>query len=117
TGEASLVVVEPRDRTGQSMIRFVRGIRDQFPNVPVVAYCNLSPPFASNDILALARAGVNDLIIRDIDDERIALREAVDVAQSHCLAEQALEVLAPFFPPTVRPFLTYCLEHATRQLS
>lgn len=115
-GSASIVVVEPRDRTGTPTIPFVRTIREQFPNVPVVAYCALTP-YTSSDVLALARAGVNDLILRGIDDERVTLRSAIEAAHEHCLAERALEVLTPLVPATVLPFLTYCLQNATRPLT
>jgi transcriptional regulator GlxA family with amidase domain len=112
----SVIVVEPRDRTGTPTIPFVRAMREQFPNVPVVAYCAITP-YTSSDVLALARAGVNDLILRDIDDERVALRSALDAAHEHCLAERALEALTPAVPPSVLPFLTFCLQNAARPLT
>jgi AraC-like DNA-binding protein len=115
-GTAGVVVIDPRDRTGTPTIPFIRTIRERFPNVPTVAYCALTP-YTSSDVLALARAGVNDLILRGIDDERVTLRSALASAQDHCVARRALDVLGPSVPAPVHPFLTYCLEHAGAPLS
>lgn len=115
-GIASVVVLDLRDRTGASTLPLVRTIRDGFPSVPVVAYCNLTPD-TSKDILALARAGVNDLILRGVDDVGVALRSAIASAQDHCSAEHVLEAIEPIVPATVVPFIGYCLEHARRALS
>jgi AraC-like DNA-binding protein len=110
-GSAAVVVIDPRDRSGNPTIPFIRKIREEYPNVPMVAYCALTP-YTSSDVLALARAGVNDLILRGIDDERVTLRSALASAQDHCVAKRALDVLAPSVPASVHPFLSYCLEHA-----
>jgi AraC-like DNA-binding protein len=114
-GLAGVVVVDLRDRAGNSTLPVVRSIRDRFPSVPVVGYCGLTPD-TSRDILALARAGVNDLILRGVDDVGVALRSAITSAQDHCGAKYVLEIIGPLLPATVAPFVAYCLEHARRAL-
>jgi len=111
-----VVVVDVRDRAGTLTRGMVRTIRDGFPSVPVVAYCELTAD-SSREILALARAGVSDLILRGVDDVGIALRSALTTAQEHCVAKQVLDAIAPLVPPGIVPFLRYALEHARQAVS
>lgn len=106
------VILEPRDRDGVLTAPIARSIREGFPSVPVLAYCEVMRPAASSDILALARAGVNELVFKDVDDLGVALRSALASAERRCLAARALSELAPHVPATMRPVLQYCLEHA-----
>lgn len=115
-GLAGVVVADLRDRTGASTLPTVREIREGFPSVPVVAYCELTPD-TSREILALARVGVNDLILRGVSDVGVALRSAIVSAQDHCGAKGVLEALSPLIPASIVPFMNYCLEHARRSLS
>src|SRR4030095_17027802 len=105
-GLVGVAVVDLRDRTGATTLGMVRTIREGFPSVPVVAYCALSPD-SSREILALARAGVNDLILRGVDDVGVALRSVISTAQEHCGAKHVLEAIAPLVPPSVVPLLRY----------
>ena len=115
-GLAAVVVMDLRDRTGQPTLPTVHAIRERFPSVPIVAYVHLGPD-TSRDILALARAGVNDLILRGVDDVGVALRSAITTAQDHCAARDVLGALGTLVPQNLVPFLTYCLEHGRRAIS
>jgi AraC-like DNA-binding protein len=115
-GVVGVVVVDLRDRLGAPTLHVVRAIREGFPSVPVVAYCSLTPE-TSREILSLARAGVNDLILRGVDDVGVALRTVITTAQEHCGAKHVLDVIAPLVPPSVLPFLRYCLEHSRQTLT
>jgi len=115
-GLVGVAVIDLRDRTGATTLGMVRTIREGFPSVPVVAYCALSPD-SSREILALARAGVNDLILRGVDDVGVALRSVIATAQEHCGAKHVLEAITPLVPPSVVPFLRYCLEHARQAVT
>lgn len=115
-GLVGVVVVDVRDRTGAPTIGMVRTIREGFPSIPVVAYCTLNNE-SSREILALARAGVNDLILRGVDDVGIALRSVIATAQEHCGARHVLEVIEPLVPPSVVPFVRYALEHARQAVT
>jgi AraC-like DNA-binding protein len=115
-GLVGVAVVDLRDRTGATTLGMVRTIREGFPSVPVVAYCALTPD-SSREILALARAGVNDLILRGVDDVGVALRSVIATAQEHCGAKHVLEAISPLVPPSVVPFLRYSLEHARQAVT
>jgi AraC-like DNA-binding protein len=115
-GLASLVVVDMRDREGNSTLPVVRLVRDQFPSVPVVLYCALSPD-SSRDVLEFARAGVNDLVFRGVDDLGVILRNAVQTALDHCSARGVLDEVEPLVPANVLPILLYVLENGRRDLN
>ena len=103
-GLAAVCVLDLRDRTGQPTLPTVHAIRERFPSVPIVAYVHLGPD-TSRDILALARAGVNDLILRGVDDVGVALRSAITTAQDHCAARDVLAALGTLVPQNLVPFL------------
>lgn len=113
---ARVIVVDLRDREGRSTLDAVRRIREDFPSVPVVLYCAISPD-TSRDVLAFARAGVNDLVLRGVDDLRHTLRAALTTAADHCSARIILAELESLVPANVVPMLRYCIENARRSLT
>jgi AraC-like DNA-binding protein len=115
-GLASIAVVDMRDREGNSTLPVVRRIHDQYPSVPVVLYCSLSPE-NSREVLDFARAGVSDLVLRGVDDLRTTLRTAVQSALDHCAAKTMLVEIEPLVPEGVLPIIRYCLENGRRNLS
>ncbi len=113
---AGVVVLDTRDREGLSTLNTVRHIRENYPSVPVVLYFAISPD-TSRDVLPFARAGVNDLVLRDVDDLRYSLRLALSTAADHCSARTILSELEPLIPASVTPMLRYCLENGRRNLT
>lgn len=116
TGLAGVVVLDRRDRDGTSMLGLVKRIREEYPSVPIVLYCGLTPD-ASRDVLSFARAGVDQLVFQGVDDLRGPLRAAVQASLDHASAQAWLAELAPHVPVNVVPFLKYCLEHARRNVT
>jgi AraC-like DNA-binding protein len=112
----SVVVVDVRDRESTSTLATVRRIRAGYPSVPVVLYCGLGPD-TSREVLDFARAGVNDLVIRGLDDLRLPLRAAITAAQDHCSAKSVLKELENSIPAGVLPIVQYCLENGRRGLT
>ncbi|MEO6445520.1 MAG: helix-turn-helix domain-containing protein [Gemmatimonadaceae bacterium] len=113
---ASVVVVDLRDREGNSTLALVRDIRESFPSIPVLLYCAISPD-TSRDVLAFARAGVNDLVLRDVDDLRWTLRTALSTAADHCSARTIIGMLEGIIPPNIMPMIRYCLENGRRAMT
>jgi AraC-like DNA-binding protein len=113
---AGVVVVDTRDREGSSTLNTVRHIREAYPSVPIVLYFAVSPD-TSRDLLAFVRAGVNNLVLRDVDDLRHSLRTAMSTAADHCSARTIIEETGPLLPPIVMPMLRFCLENGRRSLS
>ena len=112
----SVVIVDVRDRESVSTLTTVRRIRGGYPSVPIVLYCGLGPD-TSRDVLEFARAGVNDLVIRGLDDLRLPLRSAILAAQDHCSAKTVLRELEGCIPAGVLPIVQYCLENGRRGLT
>lgn len=115
-GLANVVVCDARDSEGESTLSAVRLIRDSFPTVPVALYCAVSPS-ASRDLLDFARAGVTDLILKDVDDSKQGLRATVASAADRCSATAITTELAPLVPPTIVPIIRFCLENGRRALT
>jgi AraC-like DNA-binding protein len=115
-GLASVVVLDRRDRDGSSTLPVVRRLRQDFPSVPVVLYANVSAE-SSRDVLEFARAGIDQLILQGVDDLRVLLRNAVELALDRASAKSLLPELMPHLPPSVVSFVEYCLAHARRNLT
>ena len=115
-GGVHAVLVEPRDSAGNPMAHLVSALRTGFPRVPVVAYCDHRRD-ASGDILALARAGVHELVFRESDDVRTVFASVLSSAGLQCTAATILERLRDRVPPDLRSVVAYCLEHAAEPLT
>jgi len=107
----SLVILECRDRTGRSTLPVVEQIRRGYPSVPIVAYASLGGT-ASSDILAMAHAGIHELIIQNFDDVGAALRTVAASAARQCAAARVLVALRPDLPASTISFVQFCLERA-----
>ena len=115
-GLASLVVVDHRDFDGAATLPTVRRLRDAFPSVPIVMYLPMSA-VVSGAVMDYAKAGVSQLVFQGVDDLKASLRSAVNAAIDQVSAASLGADLDPLIPPTVMPFLRYCLEHARRDIT
>ena len=89
----------------------VRALLARHPNLAVLGYAAARPGMSS-DVLALARAGVHELVVAGIDDVANVLRAALARSARRSSAERILGELAAFVPADTLPLLRYCLEHA-----
>lgn len=111
SGPISLVILECRDRDGRSTVGAVEAIRTGYPSIPLVAYMCLSQA-ASSEILAMAHAGIHELIIQGFDDVGVALRAAAESAVRRCASTRVLNALEGDLPTNVVPFVQFCLERS-----
>ncbi len=109
----SLVILEFRDRGGSQTLPAVQSIRRGFPSIPIVAYTTPGRT-PSSDILAMAHAGVHELIMQGFDDVGIALRTVVESAARRCAATRVISALESDLPEGTIPFVQFCLERAWR---
>ncbi|MGQ0537484.1 MAG: helix-turn-helix domain-containing protein [Gemmatimonadaceae bacterium] len=116
SGLASMVVLDLRDRLGETTLPLVRELRKVFPSVPVVLYCSLRPENARH-ILEFARAGVNDLVLCDVDDVRATLRNALARAEDHCTANFVMDQLGRGPSQPMLNVIRTCLERGRRALT
>jgi hypothetical protein len=113
---ADCVVVTPWDEHGRPSAFTVQRLRSRFPWLPIAVYCQLEPRSA-HEIAALARAGVDTVIISGYDDLGLRLREHLAFAWVHRAAEDALAGLGSWRTPETAPILTYCIHRAAQPLT
>jgi AraC-like DNA-binding protein len=99
-GEPRVVLVEPVDARGAPVAAAVERIRAAFPGLPVLAYGELRRETTSQ-LLALARAGVSDVVVRGQDDLRSRLTAAVNRAERRTVADLVLARIGPDVPPVI----------------
>jgi AraC-like DNA-binding protein len=115
-GLANLVVVDHRDYDGSPTLPSIRRLRDEYPSVPIVVYLPMSA-VVSGAVMEYAKAGVSQLVFQGVDDLKASLRSAVHTALDQVSAVALGADLEPLIPPTIVPFLRYCLEHARRDIT
>ena len=113
---ASAVIAEPRDRAGDDVSPAISSLRSGLPSVPVIAYI-ANERATSGDILAMARAGVHDLVRAGFDDVGIALGAALASATANCATSVVRDELESLVPTEAWPFVSYCLTRAHESIS
>src|SRR5690348_5006704 len=113
---ASAIIAEPRDRHGDDVSAAVASLRSGMPSVPVIAYI-ADEHATSGDILAMARAGVHDLVRSGFDDVGFALGAALASATATCATSAAREELEELVTADAWPFVSYCLTRAHGPIS
>ena len=112
----SAVIAEPRDRDGDDVSEVVTALRAGMPSIPVIAYI-ADARTTSGDILAMARAGVHDLVRVGFDDVGFALGAALACATAACATSTMRDELAHAVPSDAWPFVSYCLTRAHGPIS
>ena len=103
-----LLVTGPRDVHGATTEGAIRAIRTGFPSLPVVGYV-YSRPGVSADVLALARAGVHELVMHGVDDVGVTLQSIFANALRRTVVERVEAQLRERLPAQLLPFVRYCL--------
>lgn len=116
TQRASAIIAEPRDRDGDDVSAAIASIRTGMPSVPVIAYI-ADEHATSGDILAMARAGVHDLVRAGFDDVGFALGAALASASASCATSAARDELEELVTADAWPFVSYCLTRAHGPIS
>jgi AraC-like DNA-binding protein len=115
SGLADVVVTDLADGTGSALL-MVRTLKEQYPSVPVVLYCALTPA-TSREMLEFAKAGVDELVVRGVDDVRLTLQATLSDAAARRSALAIYAEIDPLVPPNVGMMIKYALEHGRRALS
>ena len=101
-------LIEPTDQNGETADAFLRHLRVLKPWLPVLGYCHTGPSGA-REIVAMMRAGVEDVILRDVDDSAASLRRLLADAEHARIAKHAFERLKPHIAPSAASLLAACL--------
>jgi AraC-like DNA-binding protein len=113
---ASAVIAEPRDCAGDDVSCVIVTLRAGLPSVPVIAYI-AHERTTSGDILAMARAGVHELVRAGFDDVGLALGTALASATASCATAAARDELEGLVAAEAWPFVSYCLTRAHQTIS
>lgn len=116
TGEATLVLTELTDRTGKSIEPTVRRLTHDYPSVPVLLYVELGEREV-HAALQLAKMGAADVVLRGIDDLRLALAQVLAEGRAARVAADILRVVDPLLPDEVRSFFRMAATHGHRPLT
>ena len=109
------ILTEAVDGDGVPVTTAVAQWRTLAPRVAVLGYCR-RPEESARDAVDLARAGVDELVFRGVDDFGVALRGTLASAEQACAATRALDVLREVVDPAVLPFIAHCLHYGKRSL-
>ncbi len=90
----------------------IRELRQAFPALPIVAYCDVHE-LDRQDLIGTIRAGATDLIFRGIDDGVTVARHVLAQAVRHTHADELLRTLAPQLAPALLDFVRFGLQHPT----
>lgn len=87
-----LVVADP-SATGTVEIEALESLRRQYPSLPVVVYTSLAPA-SIKAIVALAKIGVEHVVLSRFDDEPRKFLELIEGIPAFALGERMLQELA-----------------------
>lgn len=102
-----VVILGARDTASRPTAGLARQVTRLFPAVPVIGYCDPGAEH-SRDIVALASAGVHELLFKR-DDSAAVVRSILAAAQQTCAADLILARLDQLLPARLRPLVEHCL--------
>lgn len=102
------VLAEARDARNNPVAPVLSMLIAQFPGVPVLGYCGLGVSHAE-DLRELTRAGVHELIFRDIDDGPTLLRAKLGRGIEACAGAHVVRRLSVLLPAPLLGVVSYCV--------
>jgi AraC-like DNA-binding protein len=106
-------VSEPWDAAGTPIAPTVHRLKVMLPSVPIVVYCDPNAA-AHREVLPLARAGIDAIMLRGIDDEPAVLRTLIEQARYRCVETEVLSAVGASLPPDAAALIRHCLRHPER---
>lgn len=107
------VVILPATENSADVERVVRVIAEQWPRVPILAYCD-SPARCATSIRTLTAAGVHQFLFAGMSDSGIVFRDVLAAARRGCAADWIMTRLAPHVPARLRRFVEAVLSNPER---
>lgn len=114
-GEVAVTVVEAGGSDHELAVRALRRVHDAFPDQPLIAWCDIRR-ITSQQLIDVARAGVQDIVRTDFDEIRHAFARIMASATQRAIGARISAALADLLPVSLRPVLEYALERADEQL-
>ena len=101
---------------GRAAVDGVRIIKSRFPSVALLAYVSVTAERA-HDLFEAARAGIDGLIVADVDDTPRAIQDALERVQSRTLAGVVRRALGPLKQPAARDAVLAAVTRAHDRLT
>ena len=102
------VLAEARDAENNPAGPILANLIAQYPGVPFLGYCRMGVSHAE-ELRELARAGVHELVFRDIDDLPVLLRAKLGRGIEACAGALVLRRLSAQLPETLHGIVAYCV--------
>lgn len=113
SGAATLVLTELWDRTGTPIEPAIRRLTRDFPSVPFVLYLQLGEREV-HTALQLAKMGASEIVLRGIDDFRLAITPVLAEGRARHVADEIIRAIDPLVPDELRSFFHLTATHAHR---
>lgn len=110
------VIAEPYDLARTPAAPTLARLRAEYPGVALIGYCQPGHKHSA-EILALAHAGVHELVFRGVDDTSLTLQQALARASQSSAAREVFRVLRPRISPEAAPIIEACVQYAWPELS
>jgi AraC-like DNA-binding protein len=102
------VVAEARDVGNNPAGPVLTSLIARFPGIPFLGYCGMGVSHA-DELRELARAGVHELVFRDVDDLPTLLRAKLGRGIEACAGALVLRRLSAQLPETLHGLVAYCV--------
>jgi AraC-like DNA-binding protein len=102
------VLAEARDARNNPVAPVLNMLIAQFPSVPFLGYCGLGVSHAE-ELRELARAGVHELVFRDIDDGPTLLRAKLSRGNEARAGANVVRRLSAQLPELLHGVISYCV--------
>jgi len=107
----SAVIAEPFDIHRTPVAPTLARLRAEYPGVALIGYCQPGHKH-SGEILAIARAGVHELVFRGIDDAGETFRQTLARASQTSAAREVLNALRPVIAPEAMSIVETTVQYA-----
>jgi AraC-like DNA-binding protein len=112
----SAVVAEPYDSHRTPTAPMLARLKAEYPGVALIGYC-LPGHTHSSEILALARAGVHELVFRGIDDATATFQQTLARASQASASREVLNALRPVVSTDALWIVEACAQYAWPELN
>ena len=105
------VVAEPFDAQRTPTAPLLARLHAEYPGIALIGYCQPGHKHSS-EILALARAGVHELVFRGVDDGTTTFQQTLARASQSSAAREVLDALEPVVSPEALRTVEACVQYA-----
>ena len=109
------VIAEPFDAQRTPTAPLLARLRAEYPGVALIGYCQPGHKHTS-EILALARAGVHELVFRGVDDTAATFQQTLARASQSSAAREVLNALRPMISPDALWIIEASVQYAWPEL-